>query len=105
MARLVPSPLPCRRNDEVTASLSLLHKYAALDVAGCDQRAFRLVGVDIDKADMHAREGFAALHIDNVMNGTRAVGQVASVPAGNGTGDLDVLDRVIIAIAERECDQ
>ena len=80
-------------------------RQAALDAAGCHQRALRLVGVDIDKADMHAGKGSPALHADGVVNDARAVGQMAAVPAGKGAENLDVLDRVIIAVTERERNQ
>jgi len=39
------------------------------------------------------------------MNDALALGQMASVPAVKGTGNLDVLYSVIIAIAERERNQ
>jgi len=74
-------------------------------VAGCNDRALCPLGVDIDKADVHAGKGLSALHIDRIANGTRAVGQMASVTAGEGTVKLDVLDRVLVIIAERERDQ
>jgi len=93
---------PCPRNNEVTASLPLL---SALEAAGGDQLTFRLVGVDIDKTHMHAGKGFAALHVDDVVNDTCAVRQMAPVPAAEGAGNRDVFDRIVVAIAEREGDQ
>jgi hypothetical protein len=68
-----------------------------------DQRAFRLAGVNVDKSDMHPFEAFAAPHLD----GTRepgAVGQVAAVPPDEGAGDRDILDRIVVAVAQRKAD-
>ncbi len=93
--------LPCRSNDEVTV-VTAASLAPALDVAGRDQRALHLIGVDIDETNVHAGKGSPALHADGVMNHAFAVGQVAPVPAGKGAENLDVLDRVIVAIAERE---
>src|SRR5882757_8986741 len=73
-----------------------------LEAAGGHQRALRLIGVNIDEADMHAGKGLAALHVDRVMNDALAVGQVAYVHAVEGAGNLDVFYSVIIAVAERE---
>ena len=87
--------------------LSLRYRRRAgpgLDRAGCDQRAFRLIGVDIDETDMHAGKGLLAPHADGVTNYTFTVGQMAAVPAGKGAENLDIPDRVIIAVAEREGD-
>src|SRR6266480_2699668 len=78
---------------------------AALLPAGGHQRARGFVGIDIHEADMHAGKFPPAPHIESVMNHALAIGQMASVPAGKGTGNLDVLDSVIVAIAEREGDQ
>src|SRR5712692_3625282 len=77
----------------------------ALDVAGRDQRALRLIGVDIDETDVHAGKGSPALHVDGVMDHPCSVGQVAAVPTGEGAENLDILDRVIVAVLERERDQ
>src|SRR5260370_38227841 len=76
-----------------------------LDRAGCDQRAFRLIGVDVDETDMHAGKGFLAPHADGVVNHTFTVGQMAAVPASERTENLDILNRVLIGVAERQCDQ
>src|ERR1700742_2712209 len=80
-------------------------RYPGLDMARRDQRAFRLVGVDIDETDVQAGKRLSAFYIHGVMDDARAVGQMAAVPAGKGTGNLDILDRVIVAVAEREGDQ
>src|ERR1700730_292264 len=82
-----------------------LPRYPYLHAAGSHQRALRFIGINIDEADMHAGKGLAALHVDGVMNDALAVGQMASVPAVKGAGNLDVLYSVIIAIAERERNQ
>src|SRR5450631_698101 len=76
-----------------------------LHPAGGNRRALGSVGVNVDKADMQAGKGFAALHAEGVVDRPRAVGQMASVPADKGAGNLDILDRVTIAVAQRECDQ
>src|ERR1700732_4170185 len=62
-----------------------------LDVAGREQRALRLAGIDVDEADMDTGEGLSALHTDGVAKQTGAVGQVAAVRSGEGTGNLDIL--------------
>src|SRR5450759_1215539 len=105
MVRLVPGNVMRALPSKLPPRYRLFGRQAALDAAGCDQRALRLVGVDIDKADMHAGKGSPALHVDDVVNDARAVGQMAAVPAGKGAENLDVLDRVIIAVTERQRDQ
>ena len=47
---------------------------------------------------MHAGKGLPALHVDGVMDSAGAVGQMAAVPAGEGAGNLDILDRVIVGL-------
>src|SRR6185437_1019242 len=47
-------------------------------------------------------EALAALHPDGVVNDSRAVGQVAAITAAEGAGNLDILDRIIIGVAQRE---
>ena len=96
---------PWPNNNEVTAACDYVTAYSALDMAGCDQRALRSIGIDIDVPHMQSREGLAALHVDAVADHSLAVGQMASVPAGKGAENLDVLDGVIIGVAEREGDQ
>src|SRR5258708_39019143 len=76
-----------------------------LDGAGGDQRALRLIGVDIDETDMHAGKGLLAPHAGGVRNYTFTVGQMAAVPAGKRTENLDILNRVLVGVAERQCDQ
>src|SRR5260370_17502641 len=76
-----------------------------LDGAGCDQRALRLIGVDIDETDMHAGKGLLAPHADGAPNYTFTVGQMAPVPAGEGTENLAILNRALGGVAERPWDQ
>src|SRR5882757_10496154 len=96
------------RSTRLTTKLPLRYRLPAgvcrLYRLGRDQRAFRLVGVDIDETDMHAGKGLPALHLDGVANQALAVGQMAAVPAGKGAENLDIPDRVIITVAEREGD-
>src|SRR5260370_29622526 len=73
--------------------------------AGGHRRTFRLTSIDIDETDMHAGEGLAALHVHGIGNQARAVGQMAAIPAVEGAGDLDILDRVVVSVAEREGDK
>ena len=94
-------------NDEFTASLrtipiALTWMWLELDATGREQRAFRLGGVNVDEANMHSGKRLAALPIDGVPNQTRAIGQMAAVRAVEGAGNLDIPDRVIIGIAQRE---
>ena len=49
---------------------------------------------------MHAGKGLAALHVDRVANDALAVGQMAAVPAGERTENLDILNRVLIGVAK-----
>jgi hypothetical protein len=51
---------------------------------------------------MHPGKSPLALHSHGVVNRALAVRQMAAVPAGEDAGNLNVLDRVVIAIAERE---
>jgi hypothetical protein len=94
-------------NDEFTASLrtipiALTWMWLELDANGREQRAFRLAGVNVDEANMHSGKRLPALPIDSVPNQTRAIGQMAAVRAVEGAGNLDIPDRVIIGIAQRE---
>src|ERR1700676_4585259 len=89
--------VPDRDNGEVTPPRP--SAVPALDGGGCEQRAFRLICVDIDETHEHAGEGFLALRVDRVVNHTGAIGQVAAVPAGKGAENLDILDRVVVGIA------
>src|SRR5690349_24738808 len=73
--------------------------------AGGDQRAFRLVSINVDKADMDPGEGLAALHVHGLPDYPGTVGQMAAVPAGEAAGDLDIPDRIVVAVAQREGDQ
>src|SRR5438445_5310022 len=63
------------------------------------QRAFRLIGVNVDEADRHARKGLAALHAYRVGQHAAAVGQMAAVAARKGTDDLDILYGIVVVIS------
>src|SRR5262249_33902782 len=78
---------------------------SALNPACADQRTLSFVGVNVDKADMDPGEGLAALHLHGLGDHALAVGQMAAVPAGKGAGDLDILDGIVVGIAQREGDQ
>ena len=67
-----------------------------------EQRALRLSGINVDEANMHSGERLPTLHTNNFTNQARAVGQMAAIRARECTGNLDILDRVIIGIAQCE---
>ena len=76
-----------------------------LNPACGNQRTPSLVRIHIDEADMDPGEGLAAFHADGIAKHPLAVGQVTAVPAGEGAGDLDILDGILIAVAQREGDE
>src|SRR5262249_13472499 len=76
-----------------------------LNPACRNQRTFSLVRVNVDKADMNPAEGLAALHPHGLADHALAIREMAAVPPGKGTGDLDILDCIVVAVAQREGDQ
>ena len=59
-------------------------------------------GVNIDEANEHIWEGFSALCIHGVSNEPRAVGQMTSIAANEAAMQLNVLDRIIVVVSQRQ---
>jgi hypothetical protein len=76
-----------------------------LSPACSNQRTFRLIGINVDEADMDPGKGLAGLHAHGVVDHPLAGGQVAAVPPREGAGDFDILDGIVVAVAQRESDQ
>ena len=85
--------------------MALCNAKTGLDPVSGDQCTFGFIGIHIDKADMDPGKGLAAFHADGVADYALAVGQVAAVPPGEGAGDLDILDGIGVAVAQREGDE
>jgi hypothetical protein len=62
------------------------------------------IRMDIDKTDVQAGEALPAHHTDGYRNGPPPVGQMAAVPPGEGTGDLDIPDGIIVVVAQGKGD-
>src|SRR5580692_9745071 len=97
MVRLVPGAAA----SELTTKLPLPWRYP-LNAVGRDQRAFRLISANIDETNEHAGEGAPAFGVDGVVDNPRTIGQMAAVPAGKGAGNRDIVDRIVIVVAQRE---
>src|ERR1700748_2458368 len=79
---------------------------AGLKPAGRNQCTFSFIGIDVDEADVDAGEGlptFGGHH--GVWNDPFPLGQGSAVAAGEGAGDLDVADRVVVAVTHCENSQ
>jgi hypothetical protein len=89
---MVTSP---HRNGSFRASSGL----TGSDAARGNDLTFDPIRMDIDKTDVQAGELLPAHHIDGYRNDPPPVGQVTAVPPGEGAGDLDIPDGIVVVVA------
>jgi hypothetical protein len=54
---------------------------------------------------MHAGKSLPTLRAKGFIDQWTAVCDMAAIRAGKGTGNIDVLDRIVVVIAKRQCDK
>src|SRR3977135_1921808 len=72
---------------------------------GGEQGTLRPGSLDIDEADQRLGKRFSALHVHGVVDGATAFGGIAPIPAVERAEDLEILDRIVVVVAQGEGNQ
>ena len=70
------------------------------DAARGHHLTFDPIGMDVDEADVQAGKSLPALHAEGLRNHPPSVGQVAAVPPGKGARNFDILDGIVVVVAQ-----
>src|SRR5215468_6982586 len=76
-----------------------------LSAAGGNRRAFCLIRINIDETDVEVRESLTTFHVNCIGNDALAVSEIGTIATAEGAGNFDVLDRVVVFVAQRKGDQ